>query len=143
MRLRFCWARATTFPSVMLSTASTQKSHTHSPWRGRSEARSTRRSAVKAAALDPGAMKAVTEVGAVGNEGGDGGGGALEDSGGQHVEGHGGDLEADANQEEGEADEEQRLLPRPCPHRRPDLVQVGRARGAVDEGDAVKEEAGG
>src|SRR6266542_683841 len=30
MRLRFCWAMATIFPRVMLSTASAQKSHVHS-----------------------------------------------------------------------------------------------------------------
>ena len=64
MRLRFCWAMATRLPSVMLSTASTQKSHTHSPWSGRSDTSSRRRSAAKAAALEPVAMKAVTEVGA-------------------------------------------------------------------------------
>jgi len=48
----------------MLSTASTQKSHVHSPCNGRNDSRSRRRRAAKAAALDPVAMKAVTEVGA-------------------------------------------------------------------------------
>src|SRR6266542_3083677 len=43
MRLRFCWAMATIFPRVMLSTASAQKSHVHSPCNGRSDSRSRRR----------------------------------------------------------------------------------------------------
>ena len=64
MRLRFCWARAITLPTVMLSTAMPQRSTAQSACTGRREARSRRRNAAKAAALDPVAMRAVTEVGA-------------------------------------------------------------------------------
>ena len=64
MRLRFCWASATTLPTVMVSTATTHSSIGQSAWAPRSAVSSTRRSAAKAAALEPVAMNAVTEVGA-------------------------------------------------------------------------------
>ena len=59
------------------------------------------------------------------------------------MEGHRGDLEAEAHHEKAEADEEEGIAPRSGRHGHPELVEVGRARGAVDEGDPVHEEAGG
>ncbi len=64
MRLRFCWAMATTLPKVMLRAASAQSIIVQSTWGARTDAKSTRMSAAKAAALDPVAMRIVIEVGA-------------------------------------------------------------------------------
>ena len=64
MRLRFDWASATTLPTVIVSAASTHSSAAQSAWSAAQRDQSTRRSAAKAAALEPVAMKAVTVVGA-------------------------------------------------------------------------------
>ena len=63
MRLTFDWAMATTLPTVMLRTASP---HMRTAQSGctRLQARSTRRRAANAPALEPVAMKAATDVGA-------------------------------------------------------------------------------
>ena len=64
MRLMFCWASATTFPTVMVITAMPHMSIGQSSGAPRSAVSSTRRRAAKAAALEPVAMNAVIEVGA-------------------------------------------------------------------------------
>jgi len=64
MRLRFCWASATTLPTVMVTAAMAHTTIGQSTATPRIAVSSTRSSAAKAAALEPVAMNAVTEVGA-------------------------------------------------------------------------------
>ncbi len=59
------------------------------------------------------------------------------------MEGHRGDLEAEADQQEPEPDDQHRIASALRGHRVGDAVQVGGAGGPEDEGDAVDEEAGG
>ena len=59
-----------------------------------------------------------------------------------HVEGHRGDLEAEADHEEAETHEEEWIAPGAAGDRDADAVEVRGAGGAEDERDAVEEEAG-
>ena len=64
MRLRFDWAIATTLPTVIVTTATAHSSTLQSGCAALRATVSTRISAANAAAFEPVAMRAVTEVGA-------------------------------------------------------------------------------
>src|ERR1700682_163275 len=72
-------------------------------------------------------------------ERGDGRGGALVDVGSPDLEGGGSDFEAEADENHGEAEFKERTAGINGAH----AAKIGRAGGAVDERDAIKEEGSG
>ena len=82
------------------------------------------------------------DLGARGHEAGDRGGRALVDVGRPRLERHGADLEQQADREHAHADEQQRLVGGVVADRLVDAGELHRAGEAVDQRDAVQEEAG-
>src|SRR6266404_116886 len=142
MRFTLRCITAVTFPTVMVSAARSQRTPVQSAATWPRAAMKTRAKAAKAAALTPTAMNPVTAVGVkaaafaafarVFMA-------ALGHVAHPHVERDEGDLEPEADEQKGDAEEPEGAEPA-LPDRPRDHVEAGAARGAVEEGDPVEEE---